>query len=316
VINFFDWTEEKAKEYSNCYDIVERLVKPERMKIDDSKNNTNKNRKNNWWLYGSDAKNLYRAIAPMERVLVHTRVTKTHAFSYHDSDTVFSDQTVLFTVPYFPILQSNLHEHWAWNYSSSMKGDRRYNSTGCFETFPFSQNLSPEREKQLETIGEAYHEHRRRLMLGIQLGLTKTCNLFHSHAITAARVDNKDKTIQQLMRHLEKNGDTISLEEALTGIIKLRELHVKMDNTVLEAYGWKDVALNHDFYEVDYLPENDRIRYTISPEARKEILKRLLELNHAIHEQEEKDGLLEKTKKRSKTKRKNDFPEQKQLFGS
>jgi len=87
-----------------------------------------------------------------------------------------------------------------------------------------------------------------------------------------------------------------------------------MDNAVLEAYGWQDVALNHDFYEVDFLPENDRIRYTISPDARKEILNRLLELNHKIHEQEEKDGLLVKTKKGSKAKRKNDFPEQKQMF--
>jgi len=38
-----------------------------------------------------------------------------------------------------------------------------------------------------------------------------------------------------------------------------------------------------DFYEVDYLPENDRVRYTISPDARKEVLKRLLKLNHEIH---------------------------------
>ena len=36
-------------------------------------------------------------------------------------------------------------------------------------------------------------------------------------------------------------------------------------------------------YEVDYLPENDRIRYTISPNAKKEVLKRLLKLNHKIH---------------------------------
>jgi hypothetical protein len=32
-------------------------------------------------------------------------------------------------------------------------------------------------------------------------------------------------------------------------------------------------------------------RYTIAPPARKEILKRLLELNHKIHEQEVKAGL-------------------------
>jgi len=49
--------------------------------------------------------------------------------------------------------------------------------------------------------------------------------------------------------------------------------------------------LAHDFYEVDYLPENDRVRYTISPDAGKEVLKRLLKLNHEIHEQEVKASL-------------------------
>ena len=31
-----------------------------------------------------------------------------------------------------------------------------------------------------------------------------------------------------------------------------------MDETVLKAYGWEDIDIAHDFYEVDYLPENDR----------------------------------------------------------
>ena len=38
------------------------------------------------------------------------------------------------------------------------------------------------------------------------------------------------------------------------------------------------------------------MRFTIHPEARKEILKRLLELNHKIHEEEVKAGLWEKKK--------------------
>jgi hypothetical protein len=77
-----------------------------------------------------------------------------------------------------------------------------------------------------------------------------------------------------------------------------------MDNAVLEAYGWQDVQLKHDFYAVDYLPENDRIRYTIHLDARKEILKRLLELNHKIHEEEVKAGLWEKKTKEYKQKKK------------
>jgi len=71
-------------------------------------------------------------------------------------------------------------------------------------------------------------------------------------------------------------------------------------DAVLKAYGWEDIYLAHDFYEVEYLPENDRVRYTISPDARKEVLKRLLKLNHKIHEQEVKAGPHTKGKRNKK----------------
>jgi len=92
----------------------------------------------------------------------------------------------------------------------------------------------------------------------------------------------------------------------------LRCLHKTMDETVLKAYGWEDIDLSHDFYEVNYLPENDRVRYTISPDARKEVLKRLLKLNHEIHEEEVKAGLHVKGK--AKKKQKSDASKQIKLF--
>ena len=112
----------------------------------------------------------------------------------------------------------------------------------------------------------------------------------------------EEKAFQKLLgkdaAHLDKHfaiaPDTITFNEAVSGILKLRDLHVQMDNFVLEAYGWQDISLRHDFYEVEYLPENDHVRYTIHPDARREILKRLLELNHKIHEQEVAEGLWEK----------------------
>jgi len=104
------------------------------------------------------------------------------------------------------------------------------------------------------------------------------------------------KETLNLWNHLRRTPNACSFNETVEGIIELRHLHKEMDETVLKAYGWTDINLAHDFYEVDYLPENDRIRYTISPDARKEILKRLLKLNHEIHEQEQKQGRPEKTK--------------------
>lgn len=87
-----------------------------------------------------------------------------------------------------------------------------------------------------------------------------------------------------------------------------------MDEAVIKAYGWTDIDLAHAFYEVDYLPENDRVRYTISPEARKEILKRLLELNHKIHEEEVAKGLWDKKTSKKKTKT-TEVREQQEKYG-
>jgi hypothetical protein len=96
-----------------------------------------------------------------------------------------------------------------------------------------------------------------------------------------------------LFRHLARTAGACTLSDFITGILTLRQLHQAMDEAVLEAYGWHEaseagpaIALEHAFYEVDYLPENDRIRYTIAPHARKEVLKRLLLLNHQRHAEE------------------------------
>lgn len=56
------------------------------------------------------------------------------------------------------------------------------------------------------------------------------------------------------------------------------------------------------------------MRYTIHPDARREVLKRLLELNHKIHEEEVKAGLWDK-KKTSPKKKKDESDPGAGLFG-
>ncbi|QQM27910.1 hypothetical protein [Elizabethkingia sp. M8] len=71
VINFFDWEEEKAKTYPDCYEIVEKLVKPERQrwKKDNDGNDIlgtyalRKPLPQKWWIYGSKSPALYNAIS-------------------------------------------------------------------------------------------------------------------------------------------------------------------------------------------------------------------------------------------------------------
>ena len=133
------------------------------------------------------------------------------------------------------------------------------------------------------------------------------------------------KEVWNLWNHLQKTEGVCTLEEVVAGIVELRRLHVLMDEAVLEVYVWSDptpalpkgegasvsqvraslgvtpslkpMEFRHDFYEVYYLPENDRVRYTIHPKARKEILKRLLELNPKIHAEEVVAGLWKKKAK-------------------
>lgn len=282
IINFFDWEIEFCKiNFPECFEIVERLVKPER---DIQKD---KGYREKWWQFGRRGVELYKSIKSLPKIIVVARTSKTLGFSLVDSNQVLNANLTVISSAKFELLsflQSTIHNVWAWQYATKLKTDLIYQPTDIFETFPFPQNLKP--KQQLENIGEAYHEHRRQLMLGMQLGLTKTYNLFHRNAITAQSINEKDKQVASLQKHLEKTVDTISFDKAVQGILKLRELHVQMDEAVLDAYGWNDIALQHDFVEVDYLPENDRIRFTIHSDARKEVLKRLLELNHKIHKEE------------------------------
>ena len=313
VINFFDWSEEKCRdEYPECFDIVERLVKPERYK------QNREIRKKLWWQFAEKASKLYRAIAKMDKILVIARTSKTVAFDFVQTAQVLNANLTILAISTndtFLMMQSNVHVSWAWKYATLLKTDLIYQPSDVFETFPFPQNLIQSQEEQLDRIGEDYHEHRRLLMLAIQLGLTKTYNLFHAQPlrpITPEEEQLDDKALQKLLgkdaahlrKHLAKTPGTITFNEAVSAIQKLRNLHYQMDNAVLEAYGWSDINLRHDFYEVEYLPENDRTRYTIHPAARREILKRLLELNHEIHEQEVEERLWEKKGKREESGRK------------
>lgn len=123
-------------------------------------------------------------------------------------------------------------------------------------------------------------------MLARQEGLTKTYNRFHNPHETAADIE------------------------------KLRQLHVEMDQAVAAAYGWTDLDLGHGFHET-----KQGMRYTICEPARREVLDRLLELNHQRYAEEVAAGLHETGKAKKKgasgkgsKKAKGEVVEQESLF--
>lgn len=82
------------------------------------------------------------------------------------------------------------------------------------------------------------------------------------------------------------NGFHAPDNSTCVGVDVLRNLHKELDIAVIHAYGWADIDLKHDFYDVHDLPENDRTRFTISDAARTEVLRRLSDLNRQRHEEE------------------------------
>jgi hypothetical protein len=261
-VNFFDWPLTKAATYGDAYAHVERLVKPYREAKADP---------GNWWQHWRPRLELYERIKTRLRCFVAARTTKHLNFSATSTDIVFTDATYVFAADrwdLFAVVQSTLHELWARKYSGALETRLRYSPSDCFDTFPFPDGLWQLASSTLAEIGERYHEHRRALMRQLWLGLTDIYNLFHIRDLTPVVVAKVSKKPPE------------EAKAGYQGILELRRLHRELDIAIRDAYGWADLDLGHDFQEVETLPENDRVRYTISPAARKEILRRLLSLNH------------------------------------
>ncbi|MBD2190122.1 hypothetical protein H6F41_18525 [Pseudanabaena sp. FACHB-723] len=289
VINFFDWSLSHehddpknpkgapyASDYPDCLEIVEKLVKPYRDTVN------NKKTREQWWIHERTRKELYDAISQCDRVLVKTQISRTWAWAFQKTGIIFDQRCVVFAVNswrYFSILQSEIHWEWSMQFASTLKQDMSYTPSTCFETFPFPFP-TPETEKELEAIGEKYYNQRQQIMQTTQLGLTKTYNRFH-----------------------DPNDIAIDIQQ-------LRELHIQMDYAVMKAYGWveqlritnyelggEQFPLAHGFHQT-----KQGLRFTISETARRDILDRLLALNHQRYAEEVKAGVGKEKGKRKKEK--------------
>jgi len=269
VICFHDWDLARAKQYPDLLHIVEQRVKPERERL---RNRDDRRDRENWWRFARYRGDMRSAVAPLRRVLVRSRVSELHGLVFVPNGHSYGDATVVFAFDddyHFALLQSSVHEAWLRKQASSLRTDIRYTPTDCFDTFPFPPQeyerianakwpveAMPEAFQRAARVGGQYHEHRRQVMLARNLGLTKLYNLFHAAACQDA------------------------------DIVRLRQLHAEMDHAILACYGWTDLDPGHGFHE----NERGQARYTMSPAARREILRRLLDLNLKMADGERAGG--------------------------
>jgi len=277
VINFGEMCESEAQQWPDLINILKSKVKPERDKL--GNNPDARRRKERWWLWGRYTPALFRAISGMDRVLVCTGgsgASKYLSFVRLPLAMVYDQTLCVFALSSWSAitcLQSRLHEVWARFFGGTMKDDPRYNSSRCFDTFPFPENWQT--DSTLEAAGKTYYEFRAELMVRNDEGLTKTYNRFH----------NPDE------------------DDAKT--LKLRELHTAMDRAVLNAYGWDDISTDCEFIADYEVKEGKKIpyRYRWPEEVHDDVLARLLELHQKRYEEEVAQGLHDKKKPKAKAEK-------------
>ncbi len=240
VIDFAERTEEAARKYEGPFNRVAETVLPERKGKNDS------GARKYWWRFLRPRPALRSAIDGLNEVIVIAGVSKTVMPGRVNTGTVFPHHLVVFASESYSLqacLSSSIHQMWAIMYGSTMGSGPRYTPERCFKPFP----LPPESEA-LASMGRILHGERREIMLRRQLGLTGLYNLVNSPEIGA---------------------------EADPDVARMRQIHIELDEVVMDAYGWPDVALDHGHHTYRQME-----RWTVSPTARVEILDRLLEENH------------------------------------
>jgi len=278
VVNFWDWPEERARKYKEPWAWIEERVKPERQRRDEKGSFVlRRPLPERWWQYGDKRPALYHAIGrghafeqhpegwrsdakPLPEVLATSFVGKYFGPSVVPNNAVFSHACAVFAMSrpfaFAGLLNSSIGHAWIWQQSSRHETRLRFAPSDAIDTMPFPKELDV-----LSPLGEEYLKVRRKVMSDDGIGFTRLYNRFHTNTERDPRVDG------------------------------LRTLQREMDATVARVYGWGDLDLEHGFHEVPYLPENDRVRFTISEPARVEVLRRLSELNRQRYEEEVAGGL-------------------------
>jgi len=252
IVNFSQMSRNEAERYRAAFNHVEIHVKPYREKLRGQIHEAD------FWKFWDKRESFFEAMKGRRRILACPSTAKYLLMVFIDENLVPSHSVKLFAFSddsSFATMQSIVHEVWARQHSGKLGQTLAYNLSRAFATFPWPQ------EKPSAEGGSSLLRLRHSLCAERHIGLTDLYNLMHSPTEVSAEFE------------------------------RLRSAHVRIDRETVTAYGWGDLDLEHGFHEVPYLPENDRVRFTISERSRLEVLRRLTELNHQRYEEEVAQGL-------------------------
>ena len=240
VIDFgIDLPKSKAALYEAPFQYLERVVYPERQKTNQIA------AREQWWIHWNPRKEMRGALSKLKKYIATPRVGKHRIFVWLDKSILPDTALVVFARDddyFFGVLHSKPHELWARRMGTQLRDAEsgfRYTNTTTFETFsfPWKPEKEPKSEPRFKAIARAAKELAEERDRRLNPPGTDESNL-------------KNLTLTQLYNEYPT---------------WLKLAHKKLDDAVLDAYGWK-----HDSSD-------------------EEILTRLLELNLARAEKNSAD---------------------------
>jgi hypothetical protein len=228
IIDFNDMSVEEASDYQLPFTHIKTTVKPER---DTNRRDT---RRINWWKFGENAPKLRRFMSPLSLCFRVSRVSKWFIFLPVSTKWLPSDATTTVVSDDFyilGILTSNAHRLWVKAQSSTLEDRTRYTSTTCFQTFPFPQVPASKIITAIRTTAQELHNYRSQQMEKKQWDITKLYNEYF-HEPTSQLFKLHAKLDQLVLQAYGFNSDDDLLEKLLTLNLELAEKEKRGETVV------------------------------------------------------------------------------------
>jgi type II restriction/modification system DNA methylase subunit YeeA len=198
-----------ASQYEQPFEYVKKNVYPVR------KNNNRKAYAERWWIHAEARPSMRTAIKPLSRYIVTPHVAKHRVFTWLQANVMPDHQLAVFARDddyFFGILHSKIHEIWALKLGTALEDRPRYTPTTTFETFPFPwpPGQEPSDDARVQAIASAARE----------------------------LVEKRDRWLNP-----EGASEAELKKRTLTNLYNARPewlaiAHRKLDEAVLNAYGW------------------------------------------------------------------------------
>ena len=206
IIDFGEMPLDEAALYEAPFEYVKKNVKPERDR------NRRQHRRENWWVHGETLPGWRRAVGALSRYVGTSMVAKHRFYVWLDHAVLPANVVIAFARDddyTFGVLHSRVHELWARGMGTQLReveSGFRYTPTTTFETFPFPKP-TPEQREAIGAAAKELNDLRERWL----------------NPPEASEEELKKRTLTNLY-----NARPTWLAQA----------HERLDNAVLDAYGW------------------------------------------------------------------------------